>query len=65
MSTITLDDIFQNYLKDSFIDYVKCERCSYVRSTVRKITLTVCRNLKQLPSVLKILLHQAMFHTVD
>ena len=32
MSTITMDDTFHNYFKDSFIEDVICENCSSVES---------------------------------
>ena len=49
MSNITLDEIFQNYFKDSFIENVTCETCSSIRSEVRKIKFTVCLSLKSPP----------------
>ena len=65
MSTIILGDIFQNYFKDSFIEYVICENCSYVISEVINTKFTMCQNLKEPALVLKIILQRATFDIVD
>ena len=60
MSTITLDDTFQNYFKDSFIKYVLCEIFSSVEYQTIITAFTVCRNLQAHPPVLKIILQWEM-----
>ena len=65
MSTITLDYIFQNYFKDSFIEDIICENFSSVRSEARKTTFNMCQTLKEPPSVLKIIFQKETFDIVD
>ena len=59
--TIMLDDIFQNYFKKSFFEHVTREKFSSVSSETIKSTFTVCRNFKETPSVLKILLQRGTY----
>ena len=47
MSTITSDDTFQKYFKDSCIEYILCDNSSYVQYELIKRTFTVCRTLKE------------------
>ena len=56
-----LDDIFQNYLKKTFIEDVICENCSLVHSETKKSIFTFWRNLKEPPSVFKILLQRGTY----
>ena len=44
--TITLDEIFKNYFKESFFEDIICENCSLVLSETITVTFTVCRNFK-------------------
>ena len=64
-STITLDDTFHHYFKDSFFEHIICEYCTSVSSVTMKSTFTVCRILKQPPSFLKIILQTGTFDMVD
>ena len=62
MSNIKLDDIFQNYGSDSFIEDVIYEKSSSIESESRRKTFNVWRNFKENSSVLKILFQQVMFN---
>ena len=59
--TIVLDIIFQNYFKKSLFEVVICENCSPCSSESIRSTSTVSRNLKELPSVLMILLQRGTY----
>ena len=63
--TIVLDDIFHNYSKESLFEDVICENCSSGSSEPIKETFTVCRNLKEPPSVLKILLQRGTYDVTN
>ena len=59
--TPVLDDIFQNCFKESLFEEVICEHCSSGSYESIKATFAVYRNLRETPSVLKILLQRGMY----
>ena len=50
-----MDDRFKNYSKEALIEDVICDNCSLVHSESKKSSFALWRNLKEPPSVLKIL----------
>ena len=63
--TIVLDGIFHNYLKEYLFEYGICEECFSDISESIKATFSVCRNLKEPPSVLKILLQRVAYDVTN
>ena len=63
--TITLNNTFQKYFKESFFANVIYECFSSVSSQTRKTTFTVCSHLKEPTSFLKILLQRVTYDITD
>ena len=63
--TITLHEIFQNYFKESFFADIICEYFPSVCSETIKSTFVMCLNLKEPPSLLKIILERRMYNMTD
>ena len=62
-NTIVLDVIFQYYFKESFFEDVICEKFSSGGYEPMESTIAMSRNLKEPPSVLKILLKRGTYDT--
>ena len=61
MFIITLDEIFHNYFKDSFIEDVICEKVSSVESETGKTTFTVWKFFEYVSPVFIIPLQPSLF----
>ena len=63
--TVVLDQMLQNYFKDSLLHNVICENCSSDGSESIKSTFTVSRYIKEPPAVLKILFQRGIYDSTN